>query len=123
MPIDLPAFEAATLGDYLANEFVAGSAALHDLTGVRVDTRTAFVDPVDAPSLTRLRSLLFQQLLVREGEVVSEQPNLTPAQPFTLAVDRHHLRRGEHEPDRRKLVERRRTRGGTRDNVSSWACR
>src|SRR5262249_50729522 len=87
VPINLPAFEAASLGDYLSNELVVGSATLHDLTGVRVDTRTAYVDPIDAPSLTRLRSLLFQQLLVREGELVPEQPNLTPAQPFTLATN------------------------------------
>jgi hypothetical protein len=87
IPINLPAFEAADLGDYLSTELVAGSTILHDLTGVRVDTRTAFVDPVDAASLARLRGLLFQQVLVREGELSPEQPNLTPAQPFTLSSD------------------------------------
>ena len=85
VPIDLPAFEAAALGDYLANEFVAGSATF-TISPVYASTpalRSSIRST--APSLTRLRSLLFQQLLVREGEVVPEQPNLTPAQPFTLA--------------------------------------
>lgn len=88
VPIDLPAFQRAGLGNYLAGEYVAGSDTLRELANERAASRTAFADPVDAAALGRLRELLVDQVLVREEslEPRNPEPSLTPARPFELST-------------------------------------
>ncbi len=84
VPIDLPSFENADLGPYLSDELLAGSETLRNIAGVRVDPRTAFVDPVDSTTLNRLHSLFLDQVLLRDTSLAPRQSNLTPARPFTI---------------------------------------
>ncbi|MDQ1519247.1 MAG: hypothetical protein QOI55_320, partial [Actinomycetota bacterium] len=86
VPIDLPAFERAGFGPYLADQMLAGSDTLRDLAGVRQDTRTVAVEPVDDAAIGLLRKLLFDRVLVREERLAPRRPNLTPARPFKLSV-------------------------------------
>ena len=48
VPIDLTSLEAAGLGAQLPDQLRTGSSTLDQITGVSPDTRTAFVDPIDA---------------------------------------------------------------------------
>jgi hypothetical protein len=89
VPIDLPAYLHAGLGPHLSEQLVTGQETLQRLTGARVDSRTALVDPVDAAALARLREFLVDQTLVREEKLLPRdpEPSLTPARPFVLASD------------------------------------
>ena len=53
VPIDLTSLEAAGLGAQLPDQLRTGSSTLDQITGVSPDTRTAFVDPIDAATLAR----------------------------------------------------------------------
>ncbi len=53
VPIDLTSLEAAGLGAQLPDQLRTGSSVLNQITGVSPDTRTAFVDPIDTPTLAR----------------------------------------------------------------------
>ncbi|MCU1429715.1 MAG: hypothetical protein JWL83_3715 [Actinomycetia bacterium] len=86
VPIDLPAFENAGLDRYLSSELIAGAGTLRRLTGIRVDPRTAFLDPVDGAALGQQRSFLVDQVLVRDHALNPQEPppTLTAARPFSL---------------------------------------
>ena len=86
VPIEVPAIEAAGLGDELVPELIAGTDTLERLLDRRVDPRTAFVDPVDAPAIDRLRESFVDRVAVRDESLVPAERHLTPARPFTLAT-------------------------------------
>lgn len=86
VPIEIPSIEAAGLGDELVPELVAGTDTLERLLHRRVDPRTAFVDPVDAAAIDRLRESFVDRVAVPDEYLVPTERNLTPARPFSLAT-------------------------------------
>jgi hypothetical protein len=80
VPIDLTSLEAAGLGAQFPDQLRTGSATLDQLTGVSPDTRTAFVDPIDAPALARIRGLLVDRVVVRAPSIadISREDTLAP---------------------------------------------
>lgn len=105
VPIDIPAIEASGLGDELVPELLAGADALEQILGRRVDPRTAFVEPVDAPALVRLRRSFVDRVAVREEALLPVERNLTPARPFTLAADDLTLRAASTNPGLYSLLD------------------
>ena len=86
MPISGPTIEAEGLGSHLPEEGVAGSEAIHDATGQIPDPRTAFVDPVDAPTIEQLTQMQASRFVVRDSALAPIPQPLTPAQPFELTT-------------------------------------
>ena len=84
VPIDGPTIEAEGLGAQLPAEYVAGSNAIEKATGQIPDPRTAFVDPVDDATLSRLTQMLIGRYVVRDTALAPVAEPLTPAQPFEL---------------------------------------
>ena len=98
VPIDVPSIEAAGLGGELVSELIAGNNTLERVLGRRIDPRTAFVDPVNAPALDLLRRSFVDRVVVREESLVPAERNLTAAIPFTLAQDSIALRAAATNP-------------------------
>ena len=67
--LDRVAVEQAGLGPLLPAQVVAGRNSLQRLVGRRIDTRTAFVDALDRPSLSRLEGGLTDRLVLRSASV------------------------------------------------------
>ncbi len=86
VPIDGPVIEAEGLGDHVTQEYVAGSSAIEQMTGEIPDPRTAFVESVDEPTVSRLTQLLVGRFVVPDSALVPVAEDLTPAQPFTLTT-------------------------------------
>ncbi len=86
VPIQGPAIEAEGLGSELPQEYLTGKTTLADLTGRNPDTNTAFVDPVDTPTLDELTQMLIDHFVVRDTALVPAYDNRTPAQPFDLTT-------------------------------------
>ncbi|MGO9877333.1 MAG: DUF6049 family protein [Acidimicrobiia bacterium] len=86
VPIQGPTIEAEGLGSQLGQEYVAGSTLLADLTGRYPDTNTAFVDPVDTPTLDQLTQTLIDHFVVRDAALRLINETRTPAQPFDLTT-------------------------------------
>ena len=86
VPIAGPVIEGEALGGHLPGEFVAGSNAIDDATGEIPDPRTAFVDPVDDPTVARLTQMLVGRFVVRDTALVPVAESRTPAQPFVLTT-------------------------------------
>ena len=86
VPIEVPALEAAGLGAELVPELIAGTDTIEELLDRRVDPRTAFVDPVNAAAIDRLRQSFVDRIAIRDEVLVPAERNLTPARPFTLAT-------------------------------------
>src|SRR3989304_5039712 len=82
-PTGGPAVEPAGRGEELVPELIAGTDTLERLLDRRVDPRTAFVDPVDAPAIDRLRESFVDRVAVRDESLVPAERHLTPARPFT----------------------------------------
>jgi hypothetical protein len=86
VPISGPTIEAEGLGSDLPEEYVAGSSAIADATGQIPDPRTAFVDPVDTPTLDQLTQMLVGRFVVRDSALAATAEPLTPAQPFEVTA-------------------------------------
>ena len=86
VPIAGPAIEGEELGGHLPDEFVAGSNTIDEATGEIPDPRTAFVDPVDDPTVARLTQMLVGRFVVRDTALVPVAESRTPAQPFVLTT-------------------------------------
>ena len=86
VPIDGPKIEAEGLGVQVPAEYVAGSNATEHATGEIPDPRTAFVDPVDDATVSRLSQLLIGRFVVRDSAVAPVAAPLTPAKPFMLTT-------------------------------------
>lgn len=86
VPIAGPVLEAEELGGHLPDEFVAGSNTVDEATGEIPDPRTAFVDPVDDPTVARLTQMLVGRFVVRDTALVPVAESRTPAQPFVLTT-------------------------------------
>jgi hypothetical protein len=86
VPISGPAIEAEGLGSHLPEEYLAGSSAIADATGELPDPRTAFVDPVDTPTLDQLTQTLIGRFVVRDSSLAKTFERLTPAQPFNVTT-------------------------------------
>ena len=84
VPVNPPSLEANGLGTEIAPEYTAGAAALDTTLGTRVDPRTVVADPVDSASLSRLRALQVDRVVVRESGLVAVSNKFTPAAPFQL---------------------------------------
>jgi hypothetical protein len=85
VPIDLPALDAAGLGNELPDQLRSGSDVLEQLTGVAPSSRTSFVDPVDAPALASLRGVLVDRVVVRAPSIANARADDTLA-PFALST-------------------------------------
>ena len=86
VPIDLPAFAAAGLGDLAGSEWAGGAEAIRRATGTDASVRIVRAAPLDGPAIGDLRTRGVTQLLVPSGSLVTNVvPNLTPARPFTLS--------------------------------------
>ena len=86
VPLDLPAFAAAGLGDLANAEWAAGTEAIRSATGTDTPTRIVRTARLDGPALADLRARGVTQVLVPSGSLVTNVvPNLTPARPFTLS--------------------------------------
>jgi hypothetical protein len=86
VPIAGPTIEAEGLGAHLPDAYLAGSSALADATRQVPDPRTAFVDPVDTPTLDQLTQMLVGRFVVRDSSLVPAPEPLTPAQPFAITT-------------------------------------
>jgi hypothetical protein len=86
VPINGPTIEAEGLGGQVPGEYVAGSNAIEKATGEIPDPRTAFVDPVDDPTVSRLTQMLIGRFVVTDSALTPVVEPLTPAEPFTLAA-------------------------------------
>jgi hypothetical protein len=86
VPISGPAIEAEGLGSDLPEEYVAGSSAIAGAAGEIPDPRTAFVDPVDTPTLDQLTQMLVGRFVVRDSALAATVEPLTPAQPFEVTT-------------------------------------
>jgi len=86
VPISGPVIEAEGLGSDIPEEYVAGSSAIADAAGEIPDPRTAFVDPVDTPTLDQLTQMLVGRFVVRDSALVNTVEPLTPAQPFVVTT-------------------------------------
>jgi hypothetical protein len=85
VPIDLTALEAAGLGAQLPNQLRTGARALEAATNVSPNARTAYIDPVDAPVLARVRDLLVDRVAV-PAQAVTELQSDETLRPFVLAA-------------------------------------
>jgi hypothetical protein len=87
VPIDETSLEGAGLGGQLPDQLVAGSDAIEATSGVTPDPRTAIVDPVNAPTLSRLRDLLVDRVVISDDALgdVGDDSSATRA-PFSLGV-------------------------------------
>jgi len=104
VPIDLTSLEAAGLGSQLPNQLRTGAQVLEQLTRVSPSSRTAFIDPVDAATLARVRDLLVDRVAVRAPSVA----NISPAgalNPFVLAAGDGTLRAVATSPQYEDLLE------------------
>jgi hypothetical protein len=85
VPIDLPALEAAGLGDELPHEIVDGAKTLHDVLGAPITSaQNAFVDPSSAATIDRLWAMRITRVAVRDTALVPVPNERTPARGFTL---------------------------------------
>lgn len=84
VPIEGPTIEAENLGAQLPAEYVTGSNVIERATGQIPDPRTAFVDPVDDATLSRLTQMLIGRYVVRDTALAPVAEPLSPAQPFVL---------------------------------------
>lgn len=111
VPLDLPALEAGGLGDELVPELLAGADVLERITGRRVDPRTAYVDPVDAGALMRLRGAFVDRVAVRSEALVPVDRRLTESRPFTLSTHALSMRATATSSGLRALLEGPESRG------------
>ena len=86
VPIAGPTIEAENLGSHLPGEYITGSNAIDAATGEIPDPRTAFVDPIDEATVSRLTQMLVGRFVVRDTSLVPVAEPLTPAQPFILTT-------------------------------------
>jgi hypothetical protein len=88
VPIDATALEAAGLGAHLPDEFVKGNNVLSAVLGTHnaAPATTAFIDPANSATVDRLRQMLVDRLVVREGRLVPVTHPFTPAQTFTITT-------------------------------------
>jgi Family of unknown function (DUF6049) len=86
VPISGPAIEAEGLGARLPSAYSAGSDAIRDTTGEIPDPRTAYVDPVDDPTVGRLTQMSASRFVVPDSALAPAVEPLTPAQPFELST-------------------------------------
>lgn len=74
--LDLPALVASDLATEIATQYRAGADTLNETLDVRVDPRLAVADPIDDPSLSRLRRDLFVDRVVVPEGVLETTANL-----------------------------------------------
>lgn len=86
VPIDGPTIEAEGLGSHVPDEYVAGSNAIEAAIDEIPDPRTAFEDPVDEATVSRLTQILIRRFVVRDTALAPVDEPLTPAQPFALTT-------------------------------------
>src|SRR5262249_32116837 len=72
VPIDATSLEAAGLGGDLPEEFVKGNNVLSSVLGTHnaAPATTVFIDPANSATVDRLRQMLVDRLVVREGQLV-----------------------------------------------------
>jgi hypothetical protein len=88
VPIDATSLEAAGLGDHLPDEVIKGNNVLSSVLGTHTaaPATTAFMDPADSATVDRLRQMLVDRLVVRDGQLVPVTHPFTPAQTFTITT-------------------------------------
>jgi Family of unknown function (DUF6049) len=103
VPIDLPSLEAAGLGGELPNQLRTAADVIERVADVTTSPRTMFIDPVDAPSLARVRDLLVDRVGVRASAIANAQPSET-LQPFALAAGDGTMRAAATSPNYEELL-------------------
>lgn len=87
VPVDVASLEQAGLGTQVSDLIARGPDTLSSVLGVRVDTRLAYRDRLDAPTLARLRESGTDRLVVAPGTLVPVGQKFTPARPFSLTSE------------------------------------
>jgi len=87
VPVDVASLEQAGLGTQVSDLIARGPDTLSAVLGVRVDTRLAYRDRLDAPTLARLRESGTDRLVVSPGTLVPVGQKFTPARPFSLTSE------------------------------------
>ena len=85
VPLDVPALQAAGLGNEVGAQFDAGAKVLDNALNTSVARITSAESPLDDAALGTLHSAGVEQLVLDENALEVPKPqNFTPAQPFTL---------------------------------------
>lgn len=106
VPVDVASLEAAGLGAAVADQIARGPDALSDVLGIRVDTRLAYRDRLDAPTLARLRESGTDRLVVAPDTLVPVSQKLTPARPFSLVSEGRTFLAAQTDPGLASLATR-----------------
>jgi len=106
-PIDVAALERAGLGAQVADLIARGPDTLSNVLGPRVDTRIAYRDRLDGPTLARLRESGADRLVVAPDTLAPMSRKLTPAQPFSLVSEGRTFLAVETDPGLASLATRR----------------
>jgi hypothetical protein len=85
-PIDGTILEAEGLGAHLPEQFLAGAVATTREVRERPDSGAVFVAPANSAAVDRVRQMLVEHVVVREGDLVPVSHQFTPSQTFDLAT-------------------------------------
>ena len=85
-PIDGTILEAEGLGAHLPEQFLAGAVVTTREVRERPDSGAVFVAPANSAAVDRVRQMLVEHVVVREGDLVPVSHQFTPSQTFDLAT-------------------------------------
>lgn len=87
VPVDMPALVDAGLASEIGAQLSFGADTLTSVFGVRADTRTVAVDPIDQRSLGDLHDSGVDRVVVDPSRLTPISSKFTPARPFELGAD------------------------------------